>query len=424
MPPGAIAHPPRAGAGRNDGDARSGQVTRPGKEPMFNLFRRAASTATKRARSANARATKKMLQAIAPPAKPVPKKRAAPKPKPAAAVAKARSPAAPAKPRAGLGETVRRIKAGGMLGVPAIAPARAVVPRGASFRTAVYSCEAGERRYKLYIPARAAAAAEAGKRMPLVVMLHGCSQNPDDFAAGTRMNALAEEFGLLVAYPEQPRGANGNRCWNWYRRGDQGRGAGEPSLLAGITRAILGDHGADPARVYVAGISAGGAAAAILGAAYPDLFAAVGVHSGLAVGAAHDAASGFLAMQKGAPGLRPTVPMPTIIFHGDADLVVNPSNGRYLAARALVPFPRLRKTEKRARAPGGRYYTRTVHSTETGKPIAEHWVVEEAGHAWAGGSPAGSFSDPAGPDASRAMLKFFLRHRATQRHRAAAASRF
>ncbi|MFQ8433861.1 alpha/beta hydrolase family esterase [Amaricoccus sp. W119] len=377
--------------------------------------------ATKRAGSANARAAKKVLQAIAPPAKPAPRKRAAPKPKPTASAPKARPSSAAAKPRASLGATVRALKASAMPASPAVAPARTVVPRGASFRAAVYSCEDGERAYKLYVPARSKAADQTGAPMPLVVMLHGCAQNPDDFAAGTRMNALAEEFGVLVAYPEQPRGANRNRCWNWYRRGDQGRGGGEPALIAGITRVILGAHRADPARVYVAGLSAGGAAAAIMGAAYPDLFAAVGVHSGLAVGAARDAASGLLAMRHGAPGDRPSVAIPTIIFHGDSDTVVNPGNGRYLAARALVPFPRLRKTEKRARSPGGRHYTRTVHRLENGKPFVEHWVVESAGHAWSGGSRAGSFSDPAGPDASREMLRFFLRHRSGSRRRASQA---
>ena len=300
---------------------------------------------------------------------------------------------------------------------PPVTPVKTTIPRGASFKAAVYSCEQGKRTYKLYIPASAKVAAPSAAVMPLVVMLHGCTQTPDDFAKGTRMNALAEEFGILVAYPTQPRGANMNRCWNWYKRADQGRDAGEPALIAGITRTILREHRADPARVYIAGLSAGGAAAAIVAAAYPDLFAAVGVHSGLPVGSAHDAASGFLAMRQGAPGGRPTVAMPTIIFHGDADTVVNPRNGRYVAARALVAFPRLKKLVKKGRSPGGRHFTRTVHSAENGKPFSEHWVVQGGGHAWAGGNPAGSFCDPAGPDASRAMVRFFSKHRTSQRQR-------
>ena len=275
----------------------------------------------------------------------------------------------------------------------------------------------GARSYRLYVPARSRSGSAPDALLPLVVMLHGCSQTPDDFAVGTRMNVLAEEFGLLVAYPAQPRDANPNRCWNWHRRGDQRRDAGEPALIAGIARDILRDHPADPARVYVAGLSAGGAAAAIIAAAYPDIFAAVGIHSGLAVGAAHDAASGLLAMRQGAPGDRPTVAMPTIVFHGDADKVVNPRNGRYLAARSLVAFPRLKATVRKGRSAGGRDYIRTVHSVGAGKPQCEHWVVAGAGHGWAGGHPAGSFADPAGPDASSEMLRFFLRHRTTARQR-------
>lgn len=366
---------------------------------MFNLFPSAVKRPRKRRRAAQAPTAADLWQALLAPAKPAPKPRrvkAEPKPR-----------AAAPKPRAPLGETVRRIKAGGM--PPATpAPRTPRRPRGATFRTAVFACELGERAYKLYIPASASLGDEP---MPLLVMLHGCSQTPEDFARGTRMNALAEEHRLLVAYPAQPRSANLSRCWNWYRRTDQGRGAGEPALIAGLTRKILAEHPADPARVYIAGLSAGASAALIVAAAYPDLFAAVGVHSGLPVGAAHDAATGVLAMQHGAPGLRPTVAMPTIIFHGDSDPVVNPRNGRYIVARALAPLPPLRATVKTGAVPGGRSYVRTVHRVGRGRPLAEHWLVLGSGHAWSGGSPAGSFTDPAGPDASREMIRFFLRHR-------------
>ena len=260
--------------------------------------------------------------------------------------------------------------------------------------------------------------------MPLVVMLHGCGQTADDFAAGTQMNALAEEFGLLVAYPCQPSDANANRCWNWFNRDDQRRGAGEPALIAGIVRKILQERPVDPARVYVAGLSAGGSAANILGAAYPDLFAAVGVHSGLPVGAAHNSASAFVAMQQGAPGDRPTTAVPTIVFHGDADTVVHPRNGRFIEARALSALPPLRKVERKGRSPGGRVFSATVHRGSNGKPFCAHWVVEGSGHAWSGGHRSGSYTDPAGPDASREMVRFFLRHRLPERNRKRAAAGF
>lgn len=326
-------------------------------------------------------------------------------------------PKAVAEPRKGLAETVAWIEAGGMPRRPPTARIKATIPRGASFQLASYSSDQGKRSYKLYIPSRSKVGPQPCAPMPLVVMLHGCGQTPDDFAAGTRMNTLAEEFGLLVAYPLQPAGANANKCWNWFKRGDQVRGAGEPSLIAGIVRTILRDHPTDPARVYIAGLSAGGSAATIAAGAYPDLFAAVGVHSGLPARAAHNAASGFLAMQQGAPGDRPTVAVPTIVFHGDADTVVHPRNGRFVVARSLSAHPRLRKAVRKGCTTGGRHYSVTAHRAKNGKSHCEHWVVEGAGHAWSGGHPSGSYTDPAGPDASREMLRFFLRHRLSVKQR-------
>ena len=247
--------------------------------------------------------------------------------------------------------------------------------------------------------------------MPLLVMLHGCNQTPDDFARGTGMNALAEEFGFLVIYPAQSRTTQINRCWNWFKPGDQGRGAGEPALIASLVRHVCATQNVDPARVFVAGLSAGASAALILASAYPDIFAAVGAHSGLSVGAAHDAVSAAVAMQHGAPGMRHSVMIPTITFHGDADRVVNPRNGRFIAARALEPYSRLKRTERPGQVPGGRKYVRTTHRVGQGRALVEYWLVEGGPHAWSGGNPAGSYTDPSGPDASRAMIRFFLRHR-------------
>jgi poly(hydroxyalkanoate) depolymerase family esterase len=282
------------------------------------------------------------------------------------------------------------------------------VPEGAQFEERMYANEAGSRAYKLYVPS-----GYNGQVLPLVVMLHGCTQSPDDFALGTRMNDLAEEQTFLVAYPAQAKSANASKCWNWFNAGDQQRGQGEPSLIAGITRQIMRDFG--PGRVYIAGLSAGGAAAAIMGSTYPDLYGAIGVHSGLACGAATDIPSAFEAMRQGrSSGLWRSLEsdefgraVPTIVFHGDRDRIVNPVNGDQVIARSRAA-PDLRTTVSCGEAPGGISYTRTVQADESGRAILEQWVLHGAGHAWSGGSSAGSYTEPRGPDASREMIRFFL----------------
>jgi len=282
-----------------------------------------------------------------------------------------------------------------------------IVPEGTRFIAGTFSNAAGSRTYKLFIPSRC-----QGQRLPLIVMLHGCTQSPDDFAAGTRMNFLAEEQNCFVVYPEQPSGANQSKCWNWFRTGDQRRGGGEPSMIAGITRQIMRDHVIDPKRVYVAGLSAGGAAAAIMGATYSDLYAAIGIHSGLACGAASDLPSAFAAMRQGGGSKAVAdgkTSVPTIVFHGDRDTTVHPKNGDQIieqSARATRPTTKV----LRGRVPRGHAYTRTILIDGAGRAISEHWNIDGAGHAWSGGSPAGSYTDPQGPDATREMLRFFLEH--------------
>lgn len=261
-----------------------------------------------------------------------------------------------------------------------------------------------QRDYKLYVPP------QAGQRpLPLVVMLHGCTQDPDDFAAGTRMNEAARREGFFVLYPAQSRQANPQRCWNWFKHSHQQRGRGEPALLAALTRSVMAGHAIDPARVYVAGLSAGGAMAAILGDAYPDLYAAVGVHSGLATGAAKGLPSALAAMRSGGTAARDAASgVPTIVFHGDADKTVHPANGHDVARASAGSDgdPEARSQ----RVDGGRTYTQHVHRSPDGEVLAEHWVVHGSGHAWSGGSPRGSYTDPAGPDATEQMLRFFLAH--------------
>ena len=289
------------------------------------------------------------------------------------------------------------------------APARNLPDTG-RFIAGSHGDASGHRDFKLYIPPG------AGERpLPLVVMLHGCTQNPDDFAAGTAMNDAALAQGFFVLYPAQSRQMNPQRCWNWFKHNHQARGRGEPALLAAMTREVMVRHAIDPDRVYVAGLSAGGAMAAILGDAYPDLYAAVGVHSGLAAGSATDLPSALGAMKGGGTKVRTDASgMPTIVFHGDADSTVHPSNGEQVIAASVGTATSVEV--ERLKGAGGRSTTRRVHRASDGTVVAEHWLVHGAPHAWSGGSAKGSYTDARGPDASAEMMRFFLEHPRRQAH--------
>ena len=285
-------------------------------------------------------------------------------------------------------------------------------PDGAAYLTRAFACEAGARDYTLYVPSRG----ERGQR-PLIVMLHGCTQNPDDFAVGTGMNQLAEEHGFIVAYPRQATNANHSSCWNWFDPANQARDLGEPSIIAGLTRAIAAEFDIDASRIFVAGLSAGGAMAEIMGVTYPDIYAAAGVHSGLIYGAAADVASAFAAMNGTQPmgaehkrmrsrGRKGRVR--TIVFHGTSDRKVHPSNGDAIVAEARAGLDRPTSETQHRGSAQGRAYTRTVIADARGMAHVEHWAVEGLGHAWSGGDPEGSHTDRHGPDASREMVRFFL----------------
>ena len=315
---------------------------------------------------------------------------------------------------------------------PLPAPPRDSVAAAAPFEPGIFSSgthlhDAMSCGYKLYAPPGATGSGHA-----LVVMLHGCSQDPDDFAAGTGMNECAREQGFFVLYPAQSKLANSHRCWNWFKPDHQQRDSGEPAWIAELTRSVIEHHLIDPQRVYIAGLSAGGAMAAVVAEAYPDLFAAVGVHSGLPVGAASNVIEAIGVMRSGASFRMPwrlmtdmaeaalgasddAVLVPTIVFHGDEDDTVHPRNGEQIIAAVVglaaasdsarsPPAPRIEPSD----AAEGRNHTRTIHHADDGSATAEHWVVHGAGHAWSGGRPSGSFTDADGPDATREMLRFFF----------------
>lgn len=323
--------------------------------------------------------------------------------------------------RKSLGETVRILResrlASGVFGslhevsMPGTAKRvpQPVMPDGAQFLARAFTCHAGSRSYRLYVPASA-----PDRPRGLVVMLHGCKQDPEDFAAGTGMNAVAEAHGLMVAYPRQTGADNALSCWNWFRPADQMRDGGEPSIIAGITKKIMSEFGLDRSRVFVVGLSAGGAMAAVMGETYPDLFSAAGIHSGLPYGSANDVMSAFSAM-RGDGGLASSSKRPakehrlrTIVFQGRADRTVHPSNADRIVAAATPTGTGWAASKESGRSASGRIYTRTIVADTAGRPAVEYWLVEGAGHAWSGGHPSGTYTDPHGPDASCQMVRFFL----------------
>lgn len=282
------------------------------------------------------------------------------------------------------------------------------IPAGARYVTRKHRSTTGSRGFKLYLPA-----SQPKRPKGLILMLHGCNQTPDDFAVGTNMNALAEKHGLAIAYPAQKRRNNAASCWNWFKPGNQIRGAGEPAMLAALTRKLMREFGLYRDCVFVAGLSSGGAMAAILADLYPDVFSAAGIHSGLTRGAARDVISAMSAMRSGGVpmGVMPNFaaqsnPIRRIVFQGDSDSTVHASNAPMIVAAALGDD--VVATKVTNRSVRGRGYTRSDYARPDGLILLELWMLEGADHAWSGGRAAGSYTDAKGPDASAQMIRFFL----------------
>lgn len=285
------------------------------------------------------------------------------------------------------------------------------------FLSRVIETADGPRSYKLYVPSRY----DKSRPAPLLVVLHGCTQNPDDIARGTRFNELAEQSGMIIAYPEQPQKYNGLKCWNWFDPAHQTRGKGEPALIASIAQRVMNDYSVDARRVFIAGLSAGGAMALTTAYAYPELFAAAGIHSGIAYGAVASVADAMTAMRTGAPdppalpaavvrGMGSARHFPAIVFQGKADKSVNYVNSSQIVSQLAASWKpsALSKIGESSAENSGYHSTTRLYGN--GKALIEEWVVDELGHAWSGGSKDGTYTDPKGPDASREMIRFFLQH--------------
>lgn len=305
-----------------------------------------------------------------------------------------------------LGELLQQVLPKGRVDLRKPAPSRLEVPEGAQFLSAAHHGVSGARDYRTYVPASGREEASG-----IVMMLHGCTQTPEDFAVGTGMNALAEKGRFIVIYPEQSRGANAQTCWNWFSPNDQRRDRGEPEILAGIAQHAMVQYDVPPERTFVAGLSAGAAMAVVLGHTYPEVFAAVGAHSGLPYAAANNVASAFALMAGQRPNESVEVALPsvrTIVFHGAADTTVHPSNGEIIAQNAERSGPAQSLQTEREGDANGRAYTATTSKDTAGRTYLEHWTIDGLGHAWSGGQPGGSYTDQRGPDASAELIRFFF----------------
>lgn len=315
---------------------------------------------------------------------------------------------------------------GGGEPAPPPAPAAAPAPAEGRWENGTYESDGGLRYYRLYLPR----GHDSGRERMLVVLLHGCTQDPNDLARGSRIAAHADEHDFVALLPEQPASANAHKCWNWYEPAHQGAGAGEPAIIAGLTEQVSRTYRIDPARRHIAGISAGAAMAQNVVIAYPRLWASVALHSGIPWKSAEDVTAALGVMQRGSGNVdglgeraagtigRGSPPIPVLVIHGKSDAVVHPANGTQTARLWTVLNARLwagfrpegrLTTDETSGSEGGYRWTRSTYGSGTAS-LVEELVVTELGHAWSGGSPQGSYTDERGPDATAEMVRFFRAH--------------
>ena len=288
-----------------------------------------------------------------------------------------------------------------------------------SFTEHTYKNDAGERQYWLYVPA----SYNASKPAALIVMLHGCTQDGPDAARGTRLNEWAERDGFIVAYPQQSAAIQVQKCWSWFNPQHQSRGAGEPSIIAGITREVISKYNVDTSRVFIAGVSAGAAMAGLVAAAYPEMYAAAALHSGPEFRAASNVGEALQVMKKGGPdpmqqGLlayqamnqRAQI-MPVILFQGAKDAVVMPVNGEQATRQWQTTNDHAddgnQNNSLKIESGRGEGFSFTRASQKNGRVIIEYFLIDALGHAWSGGSSAGTYTDPKTLDATAEMIRFF-----------------
>jgi poly(hydroxyalkanoate) depolymerase family esterase len=295
--------------------------------------------------------------------------------------------------------------------------------KGTSF-SGTYTNAAGSRAYRGYVPSTY----KAGTPVPLLVVLHGCTESADVFRQLTRFDELAEAKGFLVVFPEQPKSANNQNCWNFFQDAQTHRGTGEPSLIAGITDWVGQHYSVDSHRIYVAGLSAGGAMASVMAATYPDVYAAIGIGSGCEY-AATATCAGYKSADPAAAaqaaykemGTRARA-MPVISFSGDKDTTVPPVNADQLLQQwqltadladdgatngSVLSKP---TSTISGQVPNGLSYTVRSYGDAQTNELVQYWVVNGMSHAWSGGCSCQPYAEPKGPDATAAMYAFFVKH--------------